>query len=151
MSAPAKRFLPLLLVVVIALLSVIPSVASAELTVTRFEPGTFTANAQDEFSACVVNDYPAEMRLGIVQVNSQYSQKVLFEAVPPGEERCLPVKVDGSIVGKSGAANLRLRVERLDGRNNVFFDYIDGRVNVVESAWKMLLATSLIMLAFLAV
>ncbi len=147
MNAPAMF---LLLVVVVALL-ILPSAARAELVVTRFEPGRFTAGAQDEFSACIVNNYPGEMRLGIVQVNSQYSQKVLFEAVPQGEERCLPVKVDGSIVGQSGPANLRLRVERLDVRNNVFFDYIDSRVSVVESGWKILFAASLTALAFFVI
>lgn len=146
MNAPA-RFLLLAIVA----LSIVSSVARAELVVTRFDPGRFTANAQDEFSACIVNDYPGEMRLGIVQVNSQYSQKVLFEAVPPGEERCLPVKVDGSIVGRSGPANLRLRVERLDVRSNVYFDYIDSTVGVVESGWKILFAASLTALAFFVI
>lgn len=148
MNAPVRV---LLLAAIVVALSILPSAARAELAVTRFEPGMFTAGAQDEFSACIVNDYPDEMRLGIVQVNDMYSQKVLFEAVPPGEERCLPVKVDGSIVGQSGQANLRLRIERLDARSNVFFDYIESTVGVVESGWKILLAASLTALAFLFV
>lgn len=114
-------------------------------------PGQIHSRAQDEFSACIVNNYPDEMKLAIVQVNSQYSQKVLFKAVPPGEEKCLPVTVDGSIVNQSGQANLRLRVERLDLRNSVYFDYIDSPVSVVESGWKILFAASLMALAFLFV
>lgn len=135
----------------IVALSILSSAASAELVLTRFEPGRFTAGAQDEFSACIVNNYPDEMKLGIVQVNSQYSQKVLFKAVPPGEEKCLPVTVDGSVVNQSGQANLRLRVERLDLRNSVYFDYIDSQVSVSESKWKILFAASLMALAFLFV
>lgn len=135
----------------IATLSILSSAASAELVLTRFEPGRFTAGAQDEFSACIVNNYPDEMKLGIVQVNSQYSQKVLFNVVPSGEERCLSVTVDGSIVNQSGQANLRLRVERLDLRNSVYFDYIDSQVSVSESKWKILFAASLMALAFLFV
>ncbi len=150
MNAQVK-FVPFAIVAVVIAFYIIPSVARAELLVTRFDPGRFTAGAQDEFSACIVNNYAAEMRLGIVQVNSQYSQDVLFEAVPPGEERCLPVKVDGSIVNQSGPANLRLRVERLDAHSNVFFDYIDSQVNVGESSWKILFAASLTALAFFVI
>lgn len=140
-----------LLLFAIVAISIISSAGRAELVVTRFDPGRFTAGAQDEFSACIVNNYPDEMKLAIVQVNSQYSQKVLFKAVPPGEERCLPVTVDGSIVNQSGQANLRLRVERLDLRNSVYFDYIDRQVSVVESGWKIFFAASLVALAFLFV
>lgn len=146
MNAPGKQ----LLIAIVALF-ILASAASAGLTVTRFEPDKFTAGAQDEFSACIVNGYRDEMRLGMVQVNSQFSQKVLFEAVPPGEERCLSVKLDGSIVNLSGPANLRLRIERLDRYNNVYFDYLDGRVSVVESGWKMFFAAFLVAFAFLFV
>lgn len=139
-------------IIVVTIFSILPSVAaSAELTVTRFEPDKFTAGAQDEFSACIINGYRDEMRLGIVQVNEQYSQKVLFETVPPDEERCLPVKLDWSIVNGSGRAALRLRVEGLDRYNQVHFDYIDTQVKVVESRWKLLFAASSLAFAFLFV
>lgn len=136
------------LLAIVTLLILTTDAANAELVVTRLQPDRFVAGAQDEFSVCLVNGYLDDMRLGIVQVNSQYSQRVVLESVSAGEEKCLPVKLDGSAVNVTGLASLRFRVERLDKHDHVGFDYLDSPVVVVESGWKLLLVASSIAFVF---